>query len=69
MQEFENGLKVLRGLQPNWGSKNVNWSDPLGLPETAPPIKEYTWMDPWLRLHMWQGMALLDISERSSPWA
>jgi hypothetical protein len=30
---------------------------------------EYTWRDPWLRLHMWQSMALLDISGRGGPWA
>ena len=33
------------------------------------PPRVYTWRDPGLRLHVWQRMALLDISGRSGPWA
>jgi hypothetical protein len=29
----------------------------------------YTWRDPWLQLHVWQRMALLDISGRRGPGA
>jgi hypothetical protein len=36
---------------------------------TGPPTKEYTWRDSSLWPHMWQRMALLDISGRSIPWA
>jgi hypothetical protein len=56
-------------LQPHGGSNSVNWPDSLRLPETGPPTEEYTWRDPWLQPHMWQRMALLDISGRSDPWA
>ena len=52
MEELEKGLKELRGLQPHEGSNSVNWPDPLELPGTKPPNKEYTWRDPWLHLHM-----------------
>jgi hypothetical protein len=28
------------------------------LPGTGPPIKEYTWRNPWVQLHIWQRMTL-----------
>jgi hypothetical protein len=31
--------------------------------------KGYTWRDPWLCLHKWERMALLDFSGRRDPWA
>jgi hypothetical protein len=37
------------------------------LPGAGPPTKEYTWRDPWLQMHMWQRMTLLDISGRRGP--
>jgi hypothetical protein len=40
---------------------------PPELQGTRPPSKEYTWTDPWLWPHMWQKMALLDISGRRGP--
>jgi hypothetical protein len=39
------------------------------LPRTGPPTKEHTWRDPWHWLHIWQKMAVLDISGRRGPWA
>jgi hypothetical protein len=55
----------LGDLQPHAGSNSVNLPDPLELLGTGPPTN--TWRYPWLWLHMWQRMALLDISGRSSP--
>jgi hypothetical protein len=57
------------GLQPYSGGNSVNWPDPLELPGTGPPNKEYTWSGPWFWPHMWQRMAWLDISGRNGPWA
>jgi hypothetical protein len=54
MEKLEKGLKELRGFaSPMEGSNSFNWPDPLELPETGPPTKEYTWRDPWLWPHMW----------------
>ena len=47
----------------------VNRPDPLELPGTGTPTKEYTWRDTWLWPYMWQRMALLDISGKRGPWA
>jgi hypothetical protein len=69
MEELEKRLKELRefAAPPRGvgGSSSVNQPDPRSSWGTGPPTKEYT----WLLLHMWQRIALLDISERSSPWA
>lgn len=48
MEELKKRLKELRGLQPHGGRNSVNCPDPLELPGSGPPIKEYTWRDPWL---------------------
>jgi hypothetical protein len=70
MEELKKELKELRGFAAPWGGSNsVNWLDLLELLGTGPPTKEYTWRDPWLWPYMWQRMTLLDISERSNPWA
>ena len=54
---------------PMKGATVSTGQTPWELLGTEPPTKEYTWRDPWLRPHMWQRMALLDISGRSSPWS
>jgi hypothetical protein len=36
---------------------------------TKPPIKEYTWQDSWLQLHMQQRVALSGTSGRRGPWS
>jgi hypothetical protein len=66
MEELEKELKSCGSLQPHGGSNSVNRPDPPEFLGTGPPTKELR--DPWLLLHMWQRMALLDISGRSSPW-
>ena len=50
-------------LQPYGGSNSVNRPDPSEHLGTRPPTIEYTWSDPWHWPHMWQRVALLDISE------
>jgi hypothetical protein len=52
MEEMEKGLEKLRGFVAPWGSKSVNWQDPLELVGTRPPTKKYTWRDPCLQLYM-----------------
>jgi hypothetical protein len=52
------------GLQPHGVINSVNRSDPTELLGMEPPTKEYTWRDPWLHSHMWQGMALWNTSGR-----
>ena len=42
MEELEEELKDLGGLQPHVGSNNVNGQDSPELPGTGPPTKEYT---------------------------
>jgi hypothetical protein len=37
-----------RTISTNW----IPHPHPPELPETKPPTKEYTWMGPWLQLHM-----------------
>jgi hypothetical protein len=39
------------------------------LPGTEPPTKEYTWVSPWLLLHMYQGTASSGISGRGGAWS
>jgi hypothetical protein len=58
MEELEKGLEELRGFAAPWESNSANCSKPLGLLRTGPPTKDYTWRDLWLRLHIWQSMAL-----------
>jgi hypothetical protein len=52
MEELEKGLKEERVLQTHRKNNNINQPDFLELPGTKLPIKEYTWRDPWLQLHM-----------------
>jgi hypothetical protein len=52
-------------LQPHGGSNSIMRLEPLELPGTGPPSKEYTWSNP----HMWKRMTLLDISGRRGPQA
>jgi hypothetical protein len=43
---------------------------PKGVPALGGVVLlEYTYRDPWHWPHMWQRMALLDISGRRGPWA
>ena len=44
---------------------STNQTPTLELPESKPPIKEYT----WLQLHLQQRIPLSGISERGSPWS
>jgi hypothetical protein len=69
VEELEKGLKELRGFEAPWRSNSVSKPDPLDLPGTGPPTNEYTWSDPWRWPHMWERMALLDISGRRGPRA
>jgi hypothetical protein len=57
----------LKGFATHRKNNNINQLEPLELPGTKPPTKEYTWRVPWLQPHMWQRMALLDINGRRSP--
>jgi hypothetical protein len=62
MEELEKGLKMLRGIAASLWEVTVSpdqipWRS-LGLGHQP----EYTWSKPWLQLHMWQSMALLNIS-------
>jgi hypothetical protein len=50
------------------GEQQCQLARPPALLGTGSPTKEYTWKYPWLQLHMWQKMALLDISGKSSFW-
>jgi hypothetical protein len=47
MEEMEKGLKELRGFQTHGGSNSINRADPLNLPGSRPPTKEYTWNNLW----------------------
>jgi hypothetical protein len=69
MEELEKGLEELRGFAALWREQQCQQARSPKLPGTGPPIKEYTWRDPWRWLHMWQRMALLDISGRRCPWS
>jgi hypothetical protein len=64
VEEMEKGLRELRGFAAPWREQQCQQPrhpDPELL-VTGPPTKEYTWSDPWSWPHMWQKMALLDIS-------
>jgi hypothetical protein len=52
VEELEKGLKELMGLATHRKNNNINQPDPLELPGTEPPTKEYTWTDPLFQLHM-----------------
>jgi hypothetical protein len=52
MEELEKGLQELRGLQPHRKNNNINQQNPIELPGTKAPTKEYTWRDPWLQLYV-----------------
>jgi hypothetical protein len=52
LEKLEKGMKELKGFATNRKNNNNNQSDPPELPETNLPIKEYTWRDSWLQLHM-----------------
>jgi hypothetical protein len=66
MDELEKGPKELKELA---NPQEEQQYQPQELPGTKPSTKEYTWRDPWLHLHMYQRMALLDISGRRGPWS
>jgi hypothetical protein len=65
MEELEKGLKELKEFAAPLGLLTGQTS--LELQGTGLPTKEYTWRDQWLWSHMWQRMALLDVSGRSGP--
>jgi hypothetical protein len=67
MVEIEKGLKKLRGFTAPWRDQQCQQPipHPPELPETGPPTKKYTWHWP----HMWQKMALLNITGKKWPWA
>jgi hypothetical protein len=69
MEKLEKGLKELTGFVTPVGKTTVSTGQtPLELLGIGSQTKQYTWRDSWLWPHMWQGMALLDISGRSCPW-
>jgi hypothetical protein len=37
----------VKGLELHGTNNNINGLDTTELPGTKPPIKEYTWRDPW----------------------
>jgi hypothetical protein len=48
MEELGEGLK-----DPTGRTISTNWILVIPeLPETKSPMKEYTWRDPWLQIHM-----------------
>ena len=49
MEELENGLKELKGLQSHRKKNNINQPE---FPGFKPPTKEYMWKDPWLQTYM-----------------
>jgi len=49
MEELEKGLKEMKGFAIHRKYHNINQPGPAKLPGTKPPIKEYTWRDPWLQ--------------------
>ena len=53
----------------NWKKNYVNQPDAPELTGTKPLIKEYTWRDPGLQLHMYQRMPLSVINRRRGPWS
>jgi hypothetical protein len=65
MKELEKGLKE---QQHHGDSNSVSRPDPPGAPRDW-TNNHQSWRDPGLQPHMWQRMALLDISGRRGPWA
>ena len=47
VEELEKGLMELKAF-----AAHINQPDTPKLPGTKPPIKQYTWTDPWLQLSM-----------------
>jgi len=45
-EELGEGLRRWRGLQPHRKNNNINQPEPLALPGTKLPTKEYTWRNP-----------------------
>ena len=62
MEELEKGLKELKDLQPK------GWSNIVNCP-SGPPRDWTTNQRVHMEEHMWQRMALLDISQRRVPGA
>jgi hypothetical protein len=56
MEELDKGLKELQEFTTHKNNNNINQPDTSKLPWTEPPIKEYTWRDPWLLPHMYMTM-------------
>jgi hypothetical protein len=62
MEELEKGLIELREFAAPWREQQCQLARYPELPGTRLPTKEYKWRSPWFKLHMWQRMALMDIS-------
>jgi hypothetical protein len=58
IEDFEKGLKELRGLQPHWGSNSVNRPPPLPHPTATPQHLKLLGTEPKQRIHMEGTMAL-----------
>jgi hypothetical protein len=52
VEELEKASKELKGFVDHRKNNNMDQPVPPELPGTKPPIKKYTWRDPWLQLHM-----------------
>jgi hypothetical protein len=71
MEELERGLKELREFAAPWREPLCQYLRSSELPGTGPLTRVH--MKGPMALaevsHMWQKMALLDISGRRGPWA
>jgi hypothetical protein len=63
MEQLEKKLKELRWFAAPWREQQYQQARLPELLETGPPTKEYTWREAWCWSHMWQKIALLDISK------
>jgi hypothetical protein len=53
MVKLGEGLKELKGFEtPQEEQYQTNQIPPPELPGIKPPTKEYTWWDPWPKLHI-----------------
>ena len=52
MEKLEKGLKEMKELATPYEEPQYQLNRPPEFPGTKLPIKEYTWRDPWLQLHM-----------------
>jgi hypothetical protein len=51
VEELGEGFKMLNGLATSQEKQHYQPNRPK-FPGTKPSIKEFTWMDSWLQLHM-----------------